>query len=256
MASDPGWYPDPWRPGQRRWWDGNGWTDHTWDPSAPMTPTPAASQHFVVPPDPQRDLRDERSFALWARRGFVAFVVGREVQLVASVIVFNGIVDDIRRFFDTNGQVTPNNSNAWFSAVNLLCSSLSLLAFVAIVIWAYKAATVASNLHYPATRGPLWAIVGWIIPIVNFWFPYQAIRDCLPPHHAERRTVKLWWACFVLGLFISIPAIIVSAFGSLPVAFALVLPGLVVATMEVSLALRMVDAVEADHADAINQLTS
>jgi len=102
----------------------------------------------------------------------------------------------------------------------------------------------------------VWAIVGWIMPVVNFWFPYQAIRDCLPPHNPERRTVKLWWACFVLGLFIWIPAIVVSAFGSLAIAFALVLPGLVVATMEVSLALRVVDAVEADHADAINELTS
>jgi hypothetical protein len=60
----------------------------------------------------------------------------------------------------------------------------------------------------------------------------------------------------VIGLVIWLPAIVVAAFGSLSVAFALTVPALVVAMMELALALRVVEAVEADHSAAISRMTS
>ncbi|GMA23067.1 hypothetical protein GCM10025864_08260 [Luteimicrobium album] len=45
----PGWYPDPYRPGMLRWFDGHGWTEH-------VAPLPAASHPgadpFESPPIP------------------------------------------------------------------------------------------------------------------------------------------------------------------------------------------------------------
>ena len=252
MANDPGWYPDPWRPGRRRWWDGNGWTDHTWDPAAPPPPVAAAPSFFA--PDPQRDLRDEKNASVWAKRGYVAFVVGRAVGLVVSLVVFSQFADHAREFLDTNGKV-QQDTNA-LGVLNPLCSMLSLLGLVAIIIWSYKAASVANNLHYPAVRGPVWAVVGWIIPIVNFWFPYQAIRDCLAPANPERRTVILWWAFFVASTLVWIPALIIAVFGSLAIAFSIAVPAFLFAAMELSLGWRVIDAIEADHAAAIDRLTS
>ena len=251
MANDPGWYPDPWRPGQRRWWDGKGWTDHTWDPSAPQAATPAS---FVVHPDPRRDLNDERNAGQWAKRGFVAYFVGRTVGGLISIAVFNDFIDDVQRSIDTNGRSQPANSGV--SVLNLPFSVLSILGLVAILLWAYKAATVAQNLHYPARRGTVWAVIGWFVPIVNFWFPYQCVRDCLAPGNPERRTVRLWWTMYLIGLGIWLPAIFVSLFSSLALGFALALPAIIVGAVEVSLAMRVVDAVETDHGTAINRVLS
>ena len=41
-----------------------------------------------------------------------------------------------------------------FGVQNLPVSVLSILGLVAILLWAYKAATVAVNLRYPARRTP------------------------------------------------------------------------------------------------------
>ena len=251
MANDPGWYPDPWRPGQRRWWDGKGWTDHTWDPSAPPAAAPAP---FVVHPDPRRDLNDERNAAQWAKRGFVAYFVGRTVGGLISIVVVNDFLDNVQKAIDTNGRAQPDNGG--FSAFNLPFSILSILGLVAILLWAFKAATVARNLRYPAQRGTVWAVIGWFVPVVNFWFPYQVVRDCLAPGNPERRTVLLWWTLYLVGIGLSFAAIITSLVSSLAIAFTLALPAIVVGAIEVSLALRVVDAVEADHGTAINRVLS
>ncbi len=44
--SAPGWYPDPWRSGFSRWWDGSAWTEHSREgaPPAPkVEPSPAVA---------------------------------------------------------------------------------------------------------------------------------------------------------------------------------------------------------------------
>ena len=44
----PGWYPDPWRAGFSRWWNGSAWSEHS-QPGAP--PPPKAEQTYRVEPE-------------------------------------------------------------------------------------------------------------------------------------------------------------------------------------------------------------
>jgi hypothetical protein len=141
-------------------------------------------------------------------------------------------------------------------ALNLPVSIVMILSFVGIALWAYKAATVASKLNYPARHSPGWAVAGWFVPIINFWFPYQSVRDCLAPTNRERRTVRLWWAFYLIGSFAWMAVIIVSIFASVGIALALALPCAVISGLELQAALRVVDAIEADHADAISRIVT
>ena len=53
--SAPGWYPDPWRSGYSRWWDGVAWTEHSRE-GAPPTPTV----------EPLRRMKPQRMFFAWS----------------------------------------------------------------------------------------------------------------------------------------------------------------------------------------------
>jgi uncharacterized protein DUF4328 len=54
----------------------------------------------------------------------------------------------------------------------------TIAAAVLFMIWLWNARQNAQLLH-PAThrRDIAWAIAGWFVPVVNFWFPYQVFDD-------------------------------------------------------------------------------
>jgi hypothetical protein len=249
MANAPGWYPDPWRPGQRRWWDGAGWTDHTHDPNAAP-----ASPVYWAQPDPRRDLQAERSAAVWAKRGFIAFFASRIIGGIASLVALNNIVDDIRHSIDTDTPLTTR-SPAW-QLLNMPVSILSILGLVAIVIWTNKAVTLATNLGYPMRHQPGWYAAGWIVPILNLWFPYQALRDSLAPTNPARSTVNHWYVAYLANLFLWLPAIAASAFGAFGLALALALPAVLASAFQLHCELQLVDAIAADHAEAISRIVA
>ena len=151
-------------------------------------------------PDPAKDLRDESNAAKWASRAMTIGAVLYVFYYVGFVLLMGWIVDRLSGFHSGSEQEQQEQfqhfAGEFFGSFALLeVIAVGLFAVqVVIIVWFYRAALVASRLSIPARRAPIWAAIGFVIPVVNFWFPYQAALDMLPAGHAGRRLVGWWWA--------------------------------------------------------------
>lgn len=86
-----------------------------------------------------------------------------------------------------------------------------VIAGVAFLIWLWRARMNAEALC-PAShrRGRPWVIWGWIVPVINLWFPYQVVDDVYrasrPGNHPElynlrtvpgSRLLGAWWTAWL-----------------------------------------------------------
>jgi Domain of unknown function (DUF4328) len=73
------------------------------------------------------------------------------------------------------------------------------------VIWFRRARINAEGHDYRQRRARGWAFWGWIVPIVNLWFPFQIMGDIWRaglPAQQRRKTAwlpALWWTCWLLS---------------------------------------------------------
>jgi hypothetical protein len=87
------------------------------------------------------------------------------------------------------------------NAVDITIFGLSIL----FVVWFYRARINAERHGYPQRRARGWAFWGWIIPIINLWFPFQIMGDIWRaglPAEQRRKTAwlpALWWTCWLLS---------------------------------------------------------
>jgi hypothetical protein len=165
------------------------------------------------------DLADER--AAGSRAG-VALLVGAAaytVSVFSQAIVLNRVManlDAALKASPTRGSRTTvpvDGSYAMASVVSNLASLAVLVVGVLFLIWFHRALTNAQLIGLPQRRTPAWGVLGFIIPIVNFWFPYQSACDLFPPGHPDRKIVGRWWALWIsaqLGAFVLIVASIAS----------------------------------------------
>lgn len=245
--SQPGWYPDPGGSPAVRWWDGQRWTDQLGPPPPPNGPVGA-----VGPMDPRRLVADEQTSA---RRARVALLVGAGIQIVSVVtiaVVYSSFFGDFMREIDRSSRSrssAPPSFGGTFVAGILVLNVVQVGYYVVgilFIVWNYQAARAGRALGIPARLETYWSVVGWIVPVVNLWFPYQVAADCLPPGHPARRTVGWWWGLY-LGMGFAVILVFVGSYISVAVAVVVaVLP----ATLAVLAALRgreMIQAIADEH---------
>jgi hypothetical protein len=87
------------------------------------------------------------------------------------------------------------------TAVDVTVLGLSIL----FVVWFRRARINAERHDYRQRRARGWAFWGWIVPIVNIWFPFQIMGDIWRaglPAEQRRKTAWLpamWWTCWLLS---------------------------------------------------------
>jgi hypothetical protein len=183
-----------------------------------------------------------------ARRAHPALALqaaGQVVNLLTTALAAPEIWDGIR------GDA-PTTVSGWQTSQNLAVVPV-LVSLVLLLLWSYRAALIAHNLHYPARRSPVWAVAGWLIPIVNLWFPYRSLRDSLAPGNPDKRLVGRWWACYITSTYWTIP-VFLTGVSSSAVGLAVALPGVIASLVAARLGWEVVDAILADHTAAIGRI--
>ena len=254
MTTPPGWYPDPGAPAQLRWWDGSRWSPHT----APLAGAPAPGGYPPWPygPDPGRDLAGEARAGHYARLAVGVAAVLTAVDYVVVAAFFGGVLRRWRHEFALIGQnpnAQPRFTGASFTGGFLVIYPIGILALgaqILFIVWFYKAAEVGARAHIPARHAPGWAIAGFVVPIVNFWFPYQSAADLFPIGHPERRLAGQWWTWYLIQGFLTIP-VMITAFFSTGVAVALAVVFSAVPVLTAISARRLIAAANAAHAELL-----
>jgi uncharacterized membrane protein YgcG len=270
-GAPPGWYPDPaGGPGQR-WWDGYVWSEAVVVPEQPPPPPWASSPPPAgAPLEPAPWSTASERLQTYNTSGLVASELGMApvARVSLGLPAVTGVLlllvvrtqssqmlqlgQDFKVAYDAaaRGLPTPQIPNTSFSPWFFILGLVAGAGLVVTLMWQHRAASAARALGFPATCSPAWGVGSWFVPVVNYWFPYQALRDCLPPDDPHRGLVLQWWLAFVVGGTLGFAAFI-GAFFSAGVAVGLSIPAAVLYVAVLATAPRVVVAITEAHRVAL-----
>ena len=139
---------------------------------------------------------------VWQRNLAIVFVVA--TAAMQSVYAFN------QRLLTAANAATVDNLTNRSTAYGIATYWLSLVALLFTILWMWRARSNAENFDGDGFRhGRGWTIGGWFCPIVNLWFPFEAMADVWTASTPDRdspavfRTVRpsyvvvIWWLALV-----------------------------------------------------------
>lgn len=90
-----------------------------------------------------------------------------------------------------------------YDLVGVLWMPLHMALFVVGGLYLLRCRQLADLVAPRAThsRRAGWGLAGWIVPVVNLWFPYQYVRDVLRALTGQRSfggLVGFWWAAWLV----------------------------------------------------------
>jgi Protein of unknown function (DUF2510) len=108
MTPQPGWFADPWRAAQLRWWDGGAWTAHT------------AARPSSGGPDSATAANSKATFRV---RALLILVTVSEVWLVPMTVIFLMFLPAHCRTATCSAARAPLGVAIWFGVPGLLLAA-------------------------------------------------------------------------------------------------------------------------------------
>jgi hypothetical protein len=152
-----------------------------------------------------------------ARRASIAVIIAVLLGAVSELVAAFAFGDYVHRLVDAvrnvDGTIAQPSTPGGVVASEFIATG-AFVAQVFVMIWLYRAARFARNAGLPARRDPVWAALGFFIPIVNFWFPYQVAADSFPYAHPDRRLAGRWWTWYLISSLFIFAVLVASAFST------------------------------------------
>ncbi|MFD7309779.1 DUF4328 domain-containing protein [Promicromonospora sp. NPDC059942] len=92
-----------------------------------------------------------------------------------------------------------------YDLVGMFITPTILATYVVSCLWLYKSRVSAAGATPTLVheRSKVWAWLGWCVPLVNLWFPYQVVRDVRRATSPRVVTgIGWWWAAWLVGYFV------------------------------------------------------
>lgn len=117
--------------------------------------------------------------------------------LVAAGVIATLQESALRRWWEG-----PALESGTVSLLNLLVSLTALtnvVAFVATGLWLLRVRAIAEQTppNTSQRRSAYWAFLGWVVPVVNLWFPLQVVEDASRGVGSKVRTYWPWWIAWL-----------------------------------------------------------
>lgn len=226
-----GWYPDPAASSGLRWWDGSAWTAQVSQASPAVAPA---------------DIDEESRRGQRARVGLLVAVPAQLASVAFFHSQFKDFVDELREL--EAGQPAPDFAGGGWAVVTQVSGAVGLLVGVLFLLWFARSAANAQALGLPARREPAAGVAGFIVPVINLWWPYQSTSDLLPPGDARRPLVLRWFLLWMVGGLVGTVATWVSVFVSGSLGWALLAVPAVLTTLAALAARHLIGEIVTCHA--------
>lgn len=205
-------------------------------PFDPYAPPPEGTTPYGATAPSTTPLYDAYASAHQARRLRVPESLATTVVVLSSVFLALQVLATALSFDAADayaGAADPADVFTAYDAVAGLLSAVMLAAFIVSCLWLNECRkfAVAVKPYYHHQRSPVWVWLGWVVPIVALWFPYQVVRDVRRSTIRESSGIAGWWSTWLIANFVSYQTTLVTVRGEDPV----LLPGFEVITAVVLL---------------------
>ncbi|KRA38298.1 MULTISPECIES: DUF4328 domain-containing protein [unclassified Nocardioides] len=181
---------------------------HVWGEVPPLgqATTPVSTRPAVQPPTtPERPVPASATRPK-ALQGLAHVIVALAVTVTVLEVftaLFSNVEPGTREAFLLGGDLVEDL--AWYEEVQLLTYPLLLVAYLPACLWLYRARANSFLIDPRAIheRARAWVWLGWILPLVHLWYPYQVVRD-VQNGSVRRGTyveVTVWWGAWLTWLF-------------------------------------------------------